>query len=197
MTALVVILQLMGAFIKLGIFSISAVLVPIVVGAAIGGKLAGAWLGLVFGITVLLSGDASSFLVVDPFGTVLTVLAKGILCGFVAGVVYELVMKRASTDGETDTVNPYGAANEPRRSGSERSLLAVMLAAIICPLVNTGVFLIGTFLFFWDTAVEWAGTSAVGGVIFFLIGFNWIFEIVLNVVLVPVIVRLLKLVKTA
>lgn len=81
MTALVIILQFMGAFIKLGTFSISLVLVPIVIGAAICGVGAGAWLGFVFGIVVLLSGDAAAFLAVSVPGTIITVLAKGTACG--------------------------------------------------------------------------------------------------------------------
>ena len=88
-TALVIILQLLGSFIKFGPFSISLTLIPIVVGAALYGPSAGAWLGLVFGITVLLSGDAAPFLVVSAFGTVLTVLLKGALAGLLAGIVYK------------------------------------------------------------------------------------------------------------
>ncbi len=49
-TAIVVVLQLLGSFIRFGTFSISLVLIPIVVGAALYGIGAGAWLGLAFGI---------------------------------------------------------------------------------------------------------------------------------------------------
>ena len=41
LTAIVVILQFLGAFIRFGTFSISLVLIPIVVGAALYGALAG------------------------------------------------------------------------------------------------------------------------------------------------------------
>ena len=54
MTALVIVLQLL-VVIKLGAFNISVVMMPIVVGAALLGPSAGAWLGFVFGVTVLLS----------------------------------------------------------------------------------------------------------------------------------------------
>ena len=56
LTAVVVVLQLLGSFIHFGPFSISLVLIPIVVGASLYGVLSGAWLGLAFGITVLISG---------------------------------------------------------------------------------------------------------------------------------------------
>ena len=78
-TAIVVVLQFLGAFIRFGPFSISLVLIPIVVGAALYGPWAGAWLGFVFGVVVLLSGDAAAFLVISPIGTILVVLLKGAL----------------------------------------------------------------------------------------------------------------------
>ena len=85
LTAVVVVLQLLGSFIHFGPFSISLVLIPIVVGASLYGVLSGAWLGLAFGITVLISGNAAAFLAVNPGGTVVTVLLKGALAGLLAG----------------------------------------------------------------------------------------------------------------
>ena len=173
-TALVVILQLLGSFIRFGPFSISLVLVPIVLGAALCDSKIGAWLGLVFGATVLLSGDAAAFLAVNPLGTVATVLVKGILCGFVAGVVYSLFKNK----------NIY---------------LAVILAAIVCPVVNTGVFLIGCELFFMETITEWGlalGFSNVGEYMFIgLAGGNFLFELGANMLLTPAILRVLKIFK--
>ena len=67
LTALVIVMQLLGAFIRFGPFSISLVLVPIVIGAAMCGWKIGAWLGLVFGAVVLISGDAAAFLAIDVF----------------------------------------------------------------------------------------------------------------------------------
>ena len=45
-SAVVVVLQLLGSFIKFGTFSVSLVLVPIVIGAALYGTKASTWLGL-------------------------------------------------------------------------------------------------------------------------------------------------------
>ena len=170
-TAIVVVLQLLGGGIKFGtLFSITLVLVPIVVGAAVYGWQAGAWLGLAFGIAVLLSGDAGPFLSVDPIGTVIVVLAKGILCGLFSGIVYTLMEHLNST-------------------------LAVIFAALTCPIVNTGVFLIGCNLFFYDTLVEWAAMygfpSAANYMIFGLAGINFLIELAVNIALAPTIVRLI------
>ena len=93
-TAIVIVLQLMGSFIRFGTFSISLVLVPVVIGAALYGAGAGAWLGFVFGVVVLLSGDAAAFLGVNALGTILTVLVKGTLAGLLSGGQYRRVPDR-------------------------------------------------------------------------------------------------------
>ena len=86
--AIIVVLQLIGGGIRFGTFSISLVLVPIVVGTAVYGWQMGGWLGLVFGAAVLLSGDANLFMTINPAGTIATVLIKGIACGLAAGGCY-------------------------------------------------------------------------------------------------------------
>lgn len=171
-TAIVVVLQLLGSFIRFGPFSISLVLIPIVVGAAMYGVAAGAWLGFVFGLIVLLSGDASAFLGVNAIGTVITVIAKGTLAGLCAGLVYRALEKK----------NTY---------------VAVIVSAVVCPVVNTGVFLIGCLLFFMETITGWAAAagfaSAGAYMIVGLVGLNFVFELLVNVVLSPVIVRIIAI----
>ena len=174
MTALVIILQFMGSFIRFGPFSISLVLIPIVIGAAMCGVKVGAWLGFVFGAVVLLSGDAASFMAIDIFGTIITVIVKGTACGLVAGIVYKAIEK----------YNRY---------------IAVMAAAIICPVVNTGVFLLGCLIFFLEAVKEWGTASGYDNVIGYmflgLAGGNFLFELITNIVLSPVIVRILSIEK--
>lgn len=172
-TAIVVALQLMGGGIKVGsMFSISLVLVPIVVGAAVYGWQAGAWLGLVFGVTVLLTGDAAAFLAVNVAGTIATVLIKGIACGLAAGLVYKCFSRR-------------------------NTLLGVVLAAIVCPVTNTGVFLIGCRLFFYETVSAWGaakGFPHTAAYLFLgLAGVNFLVELGTNIVLAPVITRLIRI----
>ncbi len=176
LTAVVIVLQLLGSFIRFGMFSISLVLVPIIIGASKCGVRIGTWLGFVFGVAVLLSGDAAAFLAIDVFGTIVTVLLKGTLCGLAAAVVYKLF----------EAKNRY---------------VAIILAAIVCPLVNTGVFLIGCVVFFMDTVSAWAASfgfqSAVQYMFLGLVGGNFLFELATNIVLCPVILRLLNLKKEA
>ena len=171
LTAIVVVLQLIGAVIRFGTFSISLVLVPIVVGAALYGALAGCWLGFVFGIVVLLSGDAGVFLAISPIGTVLTVLVKGALAGLCAGAVYKALSKHETP--------------------------AVICAAVVTPVVNTGIFLLGCLCFFMPTIREWAEAAGFGNagtfMIVGLVGGNFLFELLFNIILGPVIVRLIRI----
>ncbi|MBQ7131786.1 MAG: ECF transporter S component [Oscillospiraceae bacterium] len=171
LTALVIVLQLMGSFIRFGQFSVSLVLIPIVIGSAIGGPYMGTWLGAVFGATVLASGDAAAFLTIDAIGTVITVILKGTACGFVAGLIYKLFEKKNQT-------------------------VAVISAAIICPVVNTLIFIAGCFLFFYDTISTWASDgNAVKYIFLVLVGGNFLFELAFNIILSPTIIKLLNYTK--
>lgn len=175
LTALVALLQYLGGFIKLGPFSISLVLIPIVIGAATCGAGVGAWLGLVFGVMVFVTGDAAAFLAVNVIGTILTVIVKGVACGYLAGLAYKGVFRLR-----------------------KKRYLAVVAAAIACPVVNTGVFLIGCLLFFMDTIAGWAATAGLGSdvgkyMLVGLVGANFLFELATNIILSPVATRLLTI----
>ena len=176
MTAIVVILQLVAILsrVVLPVFAINLVLIPIVIGAAIGGVKVGAWLGFISGVAVLISGDASAFLTVDIFGTIVVVLLKGTVSGIAAAGAFKLVEKK----------NKY---------------LAVLAAAVACPLANTGIFILGCFIFFMDTVREWGSAlgfeNAFAYIILGMVGINFVIELVLNLVLSPAAVRLLDIKK--
>lgn len=173
LTAIVIVLQAMAIAIRFGTFSITLVLVPIVVGAAMYGWKAGAWLGFVFGVVVLFT-DASAFLAVSVPGTVITCILKGALAGVVSAVVYKLLEKK-------------------------NAWIAILAAAIICPIVNTGVFLLGCLLFFYDLISEWAAGAGFANVgtymIVGIVGLNFLVELAINLCLSTVIVRILSIVK--
>lgn len=171
LTAIVVILQFVSMNIRTATFSITLSLVPMVVGAALYGKWSGAWLGGVFGLTVLLTGDANLFLAINPVGTVITVMVKGILAGFAVGLVYELLKKKS------DTVATY-------------------VSGVVAPIVNTGIFVAGCYLFFFDFIKESAaGQNTFKFVIMSFVGFNFLIELAVNLVLSPTIVKIVKIVR--
>ena len=173
LTAIVIVLQALAIGIKFGPFSITLVLVPIVVGAAMYGWKAGAWLGLVFGVVVLIT-DAAAFLAVSVLGTVVTCILKGVLAGTAAAGVYKLLENK----------NRWAA---------------ILTAAIVCPIVNTGIFLLGCLVFFYSTISEWAagaGFESVGAyLIIGFVGWNFLVEMIINLCLSTVIVRVLSIVK--
>jgi len=195
-TGMVVVLQLLGSFIRFGMFSVSLVLVPIVVGAAAYGAAAGAWLGFVFGVTVLLSGDAASFLTVNPAGTIVTVLLKGTASGLCGGLAFRAAAERGSLLGV-----PFTEISPPElveRLRTRRLYEGVALAALVTPVVNTGIFLLGCYFFFMPTITGWAeafgfGSDVVGYIVSGLVGFNFVFELLFNVLLGPMISRLIRL----
>ena len=172
-TALIVILQLLGNFIRFGPVSVSLVALPIAVGAAVYGGAAGLWLGFVFGMVVLLSGDAAAFFAFSVPGTLLTVLVKGIACGGLAGLVYAWLAQKNRT-------------------------LAAVAAGIVCPVVNTGVFLLGCRIFFMPMLADMAQNLGFGDnvgrfMIIGLVGVNFLAELGINIVLSPVILRLIRI----
>ena len=170
LSAIVVVLQLLGSFIKFGPVSISLVLIPIVVGAAVYGPTVGAILGGVFSLVVLSQPDTAWFYGLSFFGTVITVLVKGILAGYLSGVAYKAF-------------------------ANKNVWVAVIIAAIVCPIVNTGIFTIGCRLFFWNGLAQLGGGNTVKFLFGTMIGINFVAEFAINLICAPVIVRILHAVK--
>ncbi len=177
LTAIVVVLQSLAVIIPVGIFNLNLVLVPIVVGAALYGVKAGAWLGFISAIMILFT-NAGAFLAVSVIGTIVTVLGKGILSGLLAGLVYQALKKINLT-------------------------VSVICAAITCPIVNTGVFLLGCWLFFLPTITEWGRAwaestgketfSVVEYALVGLVGTNFLIELAISIVLSSTIVRIVQI----
>lgn len=171
MTAFVVVFQCIATYTTFfGPFSTAIGLIPIVIGAVLCGPVIGGWLGLVFGIVVMATGGANLFFAFNIFGTVVTVLAKGIACGVAAGVVYKLLAKF-------------------------NKIVALVVAALVCPIVNTGVFLLGCLTFFMpyaDAIAEIINPELTGFALFVGMAFgNFLFEIGMSAVLSPVMVRII------
>lgn len=187
--ALVVVLQLLGSFIKIGPLPMSFVLVPIVIGACLLGAKEGAFLGAVFGIITMIMGitgiDAFSFLLWDarPVWFVVLCLLKAIMAGLCSGLVYKLFGKLF------DQKHVY---------------IRTVLASVTAPIVNTGIFVVGMLLFFFDTMQGLPALfpdafgqyeNAVQLLFLGLAGVNFIGEFVVNLVLSPAMVRIIDVVK--
>lgn len=250
LTAIVVALQLLGVSIKFGVFSITLTLAPIIIGAALYGVGAGAWLGAAFGVAVLISGDAAPFLMLNPpastFETIAVVLLKGILAGLCASLTFKYVEKAGAKNanrtalfasplvGSAVFIIGYGLIvtlliNQllVDKLGEYTSLVcavasaaialvsclvsvgiydtikksvklgAVVIAGIVAPVVNTGVFIIGCKFFFMEIINAWAEGAGVANAGLFIItgvvGFNFIIELAVNLILASVIVRIISI----
>jgi len=162
LTALVAVLSYLGGFIRIGsLASINLSLVPVVIGAAILGPAAGTWLGAVSGIAILATPTMAVWYAASIPGTIITVMTKGVVSGLCAGLIYKLLQK----------FNRF---------------FGVLGAAIVCPVVNTGIFLLGCLLFFKDTVAGWAsgdGMTFISYMFIGLAGLNFIFELLTNVIL--------------
>ncbi len=177
LTAIIIVLQVISTFVKFGPFSITLSLIPIIVGAAIYGVSAGAYLGAVFSAVVIVmcitGGDIGGAMVwnANPLACFILCMLKGTLAGFEAGIHYRALEKT-------------------------NKILASVVAAIISPVVNTGVFLLGLVIFFRETLMLWAGgTEVLYYIIFGLTGVNFLVELGVNVVLSPIVVRIIQIIK--
>jgi uncharacterized membrane protein len=181
LVALVVALQVVSALIPPigGMVSITLTLIPVVVGGILLGKRAGAILGFAFGAIVLincmvaLDPGGNILWNANPFFTALICFVKGIAAGFVPAWLYEVVCGKAE------------------KIGDGRKFAATVVAALVAPVVNTGLFVCGMFLLFKDTLYAWAGeTDVITYVLLGLAGINFLVEFLINTILSPAIVRI-------
>lgn len=181
LTALVVVLQIISSYVKFGPFSITLTLIPVVVGGILLGPKYGASLGGLFGLIVLIfciagvDGGGYILFSVNPFLTALTCLVKGAAAGWISALVFKALNK-------------------------VHFAFAIVLAAAVAPIVNTGLFLVAMLLFFRTTLTAWAGGTALLSYIFIdLVGLNFLVEFAVNLIFSPAVVTVVRAVgkKTA
>ncbi len=176
--ALVIVLQLLGGYFKIGTTSLSFVLVPIVLGGILYGVWGGAFLGFAFGVVVLLQGvsgvDVFTMILFEdhPVYTTLLCLGKGTAAGALAGLVYK----------------PFA---------NSKPYVGVILAAAVAPIVNTGLFILGSCAFLQDTLkANFLGEGQT--ILYFLIivcaGVNFLVEFAINLISAPAVHSVIRVV---
>ena len=172
MIAITVVLQVASNFVKFGPISITLALVPVIVGAAIYGWKGGAILGFVFSLVLYLTGligwdggtvifYATSNGIISAIATPILIIVKGTVAGIGAGLIYKALEKKSS-------------------------LLGVILAGIAAPVLNTGIFVLGTVTIFRNTLGE-GSLGVVLAALLAAIAGNFIAELLANLVLATVI----------
>lgn len=165
--ALVVVLQLFSNYVQFGSVSITLSLIPIVVGAVMYGPLTGFALGALSGILVFVA--PSTMALFWDYGVITTFLVcvlKMALAGLVSGILYKLIYKINNS-------------------------FAAVTASVIVPIVNTGLFAIAAYLFYYDLLAGFAeGQNVVAFLFLSFIGINFIIEFFVNAILSTVVIRL-------
>ena len=161
--ALVIVLQIFGGYIKIGPVNFTLTLVPIVLGAVMLGPLAGLILGFAFGLVTLINGVVGN----DVFTFYLfsqQPVFTTVLC-FVKAIA----------------------------AGLAASYAAVFTAAIVAPVVNTGLFILGGLMMSGTIAGFMQSVGNTASVVYFLIigcaGINFLVELGLNLVAAPALYR--------
>lgn len=197
LTALVVVLQSVGGGIAFGGFSITLVLIPVVVGAALYGPKDAAFLGGVFGVIVFINCANGTDLggnmvfVANPYLCALVCIGKGILSGLASGLAYRGILKILECKSQEEAQE-----NGQENKSVFRSYCGVFAAAIVAPVVNTGTFILGMLLFFKGTLDSWAsGTPIFSYIIFGLTGVNFLIELGVNLVFAPAITTIIRVVR--
>ena len=160
--ALEIIFQAIGNYLQFGPVSINLSLVAIVLAAVLYGPLSGAILGFFCGIIVLFSPSTIAiFMPVSPFGTVVACLLKTTLAGLLAGFVFKALKNK-------------------------NQLLGIILASILVPVINTGIFSAICLIFFRPILAGGANDESFASMITFLIvgfiGWNFLLELGTTVV---------------
>ena len=173
LTAFVILFQAGLGTIKIGPTSFSLVLIPIVLGSCLIGPLAGGFLGFVFSLIVFLYGlfgaDVFTNVMLNTnfIVTFLIIFAKGILAGIVPGLLF----------------NALKGVNDK---------LAISVAALSAPIVNTTIFVLILFAFkgtfvqafidngYVSDATAWAYFVFIG-----CAGINFLVEFGINLVATP------------
>jgi len=185
LSAIVVLLQLFFSAVKVGAVTLNFVLIPIVIAGVFLGPAAGFMVGAFAGVTTFIQVFTSldpfyMFLMANnPIATALICILKTGLAGLVVGLLANAFRKASAESG----VKSYGYS---------------IIYAAACPIINTGLFCLGMYLFFSNAMTSdpiFAG-SLGNGVVYYIIlglaGINFVVELILNLILCPVLIRVLK-----
>lgn len=170
-TALVIILQCISTIVG-KVFLVTPptlAFVPILLAIVVFGIWEGVYLGGVFSLVVLIFGltgyDAFTYGMIQymPLVTILLIFVKGMVAPLVACFVYNLLKKAM-----------------PK--------VAIWIASALLPIVNTGVFCLGAFLFKSHLYAIGLQGNIFAIIFLTLAGTNFLIEFIVNVVVTPAVI---------
>lgn len=177
LVAIEIVLQVIGNYVSLGPISLNLALIPIALGAILYGPFVGALLGLANGLVVLFAPSTQGlFLVYAPVGTIFTCLLKCTIAGLLSGLVYKLISKKSD-------------------------LVAVIVASLIVPVVNTGLFALASMTIIIDAVkaaqdiLKATDLNYYRFLFLIFIGWNFLFEFGITALLSPTIYKVMRIVR--
>ena len=179
LTALTVILQLLGNTVKIGVVTLNFSLIPIVLAAIILGVWYGTALGAITGLIILFNcgilgadGFTNVLFATDPVVIILVCVLKTAVAGAVSALLFKVISKY-------------------------NGFVATIVAAGIVPVINSGLFILGMLLII--PSLRAAGFVAEGANAFVVIligfvGLNFVFEFAVNLIVAPALYRVIKII---
>ena len=176
LAAIVIVLQVFASGIRIGPFTPTLSLIPIIIGAILFGPVTGAILGTVFGVIVVIAvvSGAEPFSLLmfnqNPIVTVATCIIKGAAAGWLSGLLYKVLAKKKYVN--------------------------IAAASVIAPIANTGIFCIAMLTVFKNLWIN--DTGSQNPLVFLLatfVGLNFLFELAFDIILIPVIIRIISAIR--
>lgn len=166
--ALAAALQLLSNYVQFGTFSITLALIPIVLAGILYGIVPGTLVGLAVGALTIAAPATYGgyFFQTRPAATIMICLVKMTMAGFLPALVFRFLRKRSFNAG-------------------------VIVASLLAPLTNTGLFAAGAAIFFYPVMEASINAQfATPAAVLFLswIGLNFVLEFVINAALSPALV---------
>ena len=179
LTALTVVLQLLGNTVKIGIVTLNFSLIPIVLAAILLGVWYGMALGATTGLIILFNcgilgvdGFTNVLFATDPVVITLVCVVKTAAAGAISALLFKLISKR-------------------------NGFAATLVASGIVPVINSLIFIVGMFLIIpslYNAGFLAEGSNAFAGIVIGFVGLNFVFEFALNIILAPVLFRAINII---
>lgn len=179
LTALTVVLQLIGNTVRIGVVTLNFSLIPIVLAAILLGVWYGTALGAITGLIILFhcgilgaDGFTNVLFATDPVIISLVCVVKTAAAGAVSALLFKWISKK-------------------------NGFAATVVASGIVPVVNSGLFILGMLCII--PSLRTAGFIAEGAnafavIVIGFVGLNFVFEFVLNIIVAPALYRVIKVV---
>ena len=179
--ALVIVLQLFASAIPMFGITLNFSLIPIAIAGILLGAMGGAIVGFSCGFVVFISmavlgGEVFTATLFQAHPVILTIICIGktTVAGLVSGLIFKFISKKSV-------------------------FVAVCVSAVILPIVNTGIYMLGIVLMKDTTATFLGmGASSAGVVfttVFAIIWLNFVLEMAVNLIFIPMIHRVIKAIK--